>query len=79
MMMCKYSLGREWIESNPEEKDLWVLVEEKLSMTRQCALRAQKANRILGCMKSSMASRSREGILTLCSGETPHGVLRPAL
>jgi len=30
-------------------------------------LAAQKANRILGCIKSSLATRSREGILPLCS------------
>jgi len=75
----RYRLGREWIESSPEEKDLRVLVEEKLNMTWQCALTAQKANCILDCVRSSVASRSREGILPLCSGETPPGVLRPAL
>jgi len=63
----KYRLGGQWLESNPEEKDLGVLVDEKLNMSWQCALAAQKADHILGCIKRSVASRSREEILPLYS------------
>ncbi|GAB0180088.1 hypothetical protein GRJ2_000474100 [Grus japonensis] len=69
-----YRLGGEWIESSPEEKHLGVLMDDNLNMTWQCVLAAQKANCILGCIKSSVTSRSREVILPLYSA-----LMRPHL
>jgi len=62
-----YRLGDEGIESSPEWKTLGVLHDKKLNMTWQCALLAHKANHILGCIPSSMASRESKGILPLFS------------
>ena len=55
------------------EKGLGVLVDNRLAISQQRALVAKKASRILGHLKRSVASRSREEILLLYSAlARPH-------
>ena len=78
-----YRLEGAVLESSSAEQDLWVLMDDKLHMSQQCALAARKANGILGSIMRGVASRDREVIVSLCSalasGVLPSGVLCPGM
>ncbi|KFP26144.1 hypothetical protein N325_05939, partial [Colius striatus] len=70
----QYRLGTDLMKSSSAERDVGVLLDNKLTMSQQCALMAKTSNGILGCIKKSVASRSREILLPVYSG-----LMRPHL
>ena len=72
--MHKYRMGDTWLDSSICERDLGVLVYNKLNMNQQCDKAAKKANAMLGCIARSIESRAREVIIPLYSA-----LVRPPL
>ena len=72
--MQQYRVGDNLLERSYGEKDLGVLVDNRLTMSQQCASVAKKANCLLGCIKKNEARRS-----LLCPDEATSGIQCPVL
>ena len=65
--MHRYRLGDDLLERSSAVQNLEVQVDHRLAMGQQGALVAKKANGILQGIQRSVASRSRQVILSLLS------------
>ncbi|CAM5171235.1 unnamed protein product [Eretmochelys imbricata] len=69
-----YKLGMHYVEVTEEEKDLRVLVDHRMTMSRQCDMAVKKANAGLGCIRRGISSRDKEVLVQLCKA-----LMRPHL
>ncbi|CAM5149857.1 unnamed protein product [Natator depressus] len=60
-----YKLGMHQLEVTEEKKDLGVLVDQRMAMSRQCDVAMKKANAVLGCIRRGISSRDKEVLVPL--------------
>ena len=83
-MQC-YRFGEEWLESCLAKKDLVVLVDSWLNLSRQCAQVAKAANSILACIQKQCGRQDKGSDCppVLSAGEAAplilHSLLGPSL
>ena len=71
-----YRLEGAVLERSPAEKDLGILVDDKLNIGQQCVLAAWKANGILCSTRRGVTNRDREVIVPLYSALVrPHRII----
>lgn len=77
--MDQYRLEADLLKRSSAEENLCVLVGNRLVMNQWHATVAKKANGILRCIKTNVASRSADLCPLLCLGEATSEVLHPGL
>ncbi|CAM5139726.1 unnamed protein product [Natator depressus] len=60
-----YKLGTHQLEVTEEEKDLGVLIDHRMTMSRQCDVAMKKANTVLECIRRGIFSRDKEALVLL--------------
>ena len=65
--MQQFRFGDNLLERSSAEKDLGILVGNRVAMRQQHAIVTKKASGVLGYINKNVASRSREVILPLYS------------
>lgn len=63
----QYRPGSVWLRNILAERDLGVLVDNKLNMSQQCIVAAAQANHSLGCIHRGITSRGSNAIIPLYS------------
>ncbi|CAM4587742.1 unnamed protein product [Lepidochelys kempii] len=60
-----YKLGTHQLKVREEENDLGVLVDDRMTVSRQCDMAVKKANAVLGCIRRGKSSRDKEVLVLL--------------